>query len=337
MRRQRSADVSVRKLAFDRRSVLAVLAGTVLASRRRAGGADARQEPDWRSVPEMAIPRSELAAAAIGEAIYVVGGFGGGTVLDRFDTVTQTWERLADVPADVNHPGVAVLDGKLHLAGGYQQTLEAFANHWAYDPATDSWEELAPLLEARGALGLVALDGRLYAVGGATVRLGGPVSATVDVYDPTADAWTAVTTMPTPREHLAVAAGAGKIWTAGGRANGDDSREIASTAEIYDPTGDRWEALPPLPSPRAGVAGAWVAEQFVTVGGETIFSVLDPLTHADVEAFAPESETWLAVPPLPTPRHGLAAAVVGKTLYAIGGGLLAGEALASPAVEALTF
>jgi N-acetylneuraminic acid mutarotase len=285
----------------------------------------------------MTVPRSELAAVAIGDEIYVVGGFGGGTVLDRFDTATQTWQRLADVPADVNHPGVAALDGKLHLAGGYLQTLEAFADHWAYDPATDRWEDLAPLPEARGALGLVALDGRLYAVGGATLRLGGPVTGAVDIYDPEADTWSSATTMPTPREHLAVAAGAGTIWTAGGRANGDDGRQIASTAEVYDPTGDVWETLPPLPTPRGGVAGIWVAERFVTVGGETIFSILDPLTHPDVEAYEPATDTWLALPPLPTPRHGLATAAVGKTLYTIGGGPLAGEALASPAVEALTF
>ena len=330
---------------LGRRPLIFGMTSGMLAARDGVGRVAAQDEVAWEELPAMPTPRAELAAAAIGEAIYVVGGFGGGSRADRFDTRSRTWERVADLPADVHHPGVAALDGTLYVVGGYGLRASggsAAAALWAYDPATDAWSERAALPEARGALGLVALDGRLYAVGGATVDLGGPVSGAVDAYDPTTDAWTPVTTMPTPREHLAVAAGDGTLWTAGGRANGDDTPAIAGVAEVYDPATDAWRALPPLPTPRGGVGGAWVAGRFVTVGGETFApspfaTAPGPVTHGEVEAYDPTAGAWAPLPPLPTPRHGLATAVVGDTLYAIAGGEIAGDAEPSPAVEALAF
>jgi hypothetical protein len=323
---------------IHRRELLSGAAGLALtasAGSRRVRGQD---DPIWRELPEMPDPRSELGAAAIDDLIYVVGGFGGGARIDRFDTVAETWERLADLPEDLNHLSVAALDGFLYVAGGFNRSLFALDTLFAYDPSADAWGERAPLPEARGALGLVALDGRLFAIGGTTEGLGGPITGAVDAYDPVADAWTAVTTMPTPREHLAVAAGDGRIWTAGGRAGGDDGPPIAETAEAYDPVADTWETLPPLPTPRGGVAGAWVAGRFVALGGETIFAPEAPLLHDAVDAFDPESGAWTALPPLPTPRHGLAAVGIGNTFYAIAGGTVPGSAdRPTGAIEAVTF
>jgi N-acetylneuraminic acid mutarotase len=324
----------------NRRTAVVVLAGAALAARTNGRRGRAQEDLVWEALPGMPEPRSELAAAAIGQATYVVGGFGGGNRVDRFDTVGLIWERVIDLPGETHHPGVAALDGILYVAGGYGP--DALDNLWAYDPAADAWTERAPLPEARGALGLAALDGRLYAVGGATAGLGGPVTGAVDAYDPAVDAWSAVTTMPTPREHLAVAAGDGRLWTGGGRANGDDSPAMAEVAEVYDPATDAWATLPPLPTPRGGVAGAWVAGRFVTVGGETFSpnpfaNIQGPVTYDAVEAYDPAADAWAPLPPLPTARHGLATAVVGETLYAIAGGPIAGSAEADPAVEALAF
>jgi hypothetical protein len=330
--RSRLSDVG----RLDRRALLLGMVGVPLMG-QATRAARAQEDPAWQELPEMPQPRSELAAAVVGEVIYVVGGFGGGTRLDAFDTVGETWTQLADLPAELNHLGVAGLDGLVYVAGGFDRSLFAVDTLFAYDPASDAWSERAALPAPRGALGLVALDGLLYAVGGTTEGLGGPVSGAVEAYDPAGDAWTAVTTMPTPREHLAVAAGGGRIWTAGGRVRGDDAAPLAATAEAYEPAADRWETLPPVPTARGGVAGAWVADRLVTLGGETIYAPEAPLVHDAVEAFDPSGGTWGALPPLPIPRHGLAAVGLGDTLYAIAGGTIAGSADApSGAIEALT-
>jgi N-acetylneuraminic acid mutarotase len=70
-----------------------------------------------------------------------------------------------------------------------------------------------------------------------------------------------------------------------------------------------------MPTPRGGIAGTVFDGLFVVAGGEQ-----PTATHSEVEAFDPETRQWLSLPRLPTPRHGLAAVVLGDTLYVIGGG-----------------
>jgi N-acetylneuraminic acid mutarotase len=70
-----------------------------------------------------------------------------------------------------------------------------------------------------------------------------------------------------------------------------------------------------MPTARGGVAGAVFDGLFVVAGGEQLSG-----TFTEVEAFDPVANHWLSLPSLPTPRHGLAAAAVGNTLYIIGGG-----------------
>jgi N-acetylneuraminic acid mutarotase len=289
-----------------------------------------RAEPRWSQQPPIPQARSELGAAVIGSAIYVAGGFGGGSRVDRFDTQQGTWQRVADLPIAVHHPGVAALDGRLYVAGGYREDDHtAVADVWVYDPATDAWERRAALPVARGAFGLATLDGYLYAVGGALERLGGPATGSVERYDPRSDRWQARQPLPAPREHLAVVAGNGHLYAVGGRANGDESDRFAAAHEVYDPAADRWESLPPLPVPRGGLAGVFVNGWVIVLGGERGQHVF-----ADVNAFDTATSRWTALPAMPAARHGLAAAVVGAILYAMTGSTVAGRVQNTDVVEA---
>jgi N-acetylneuraminic acid mutarotase len=285
----------------------------------------------WLELTPIPQARSEFAGAAIGPHIFVAGGFDSEARFDRFDTDTGEWRRLARLPEEVHHPGVAALDGRVYVAGGYRiDDMREVGTVWAYDTTRNVWERRADLPTPRGAFGLVALDGRLYAVGGARVELGGPVTGAVEVYDPATNTWQRLAALPTPREHLAVIALDGRIYAIGGRANGDEGDEFASANEVYDPATNHWSALAPLPVPRGGLAGVAVAGQVVVLGGER-----GQTTFADVDAFDPATNTWTALPAMPTARHGLAAAAVGETIYAIAGSTRAGTVDNTPVVEAL--
>jgi hypothetical protein len=61
-------------------------------------------------------------------------------------------------------------------------------------------------------------------------------------------------------------------------------------------------------------AAATCAGWIVAVGGEA------RTTFREVEAFDTVSGTWLTLPGLPTPRHGLGVVTVGRTLYVLAGG-----------------
>jgi hypothetical protein len=57
-------------------------------------------------------------------------------------------------------------------------------------------------------------------------------------------------------------------------------------------------------------------------------------TFEQVEAFDVEAEQWVALPPMPTARHGLGVVGIGTTVYVIAGGVDPGLSF-SGAVEAI--
>lgn len=131
------------------------------------------------------------AAAVVGEALYLIGGFGTTTnrpvaTVHRYDLRTKTWSEAAPLAAPRGGHAATVLDGRIHVIGGgnSQSTID---DHSVYDPKTNSWSERARLPRRMGSPAAAVLGGRLYSVGG---RSGPGDFGDVHVYDPKADAWT---------------------------------------------------------------------------------------------------------------------------------------------------
>jgi N-acetylneuraminic acid mutarotase len=81
-----------------------------------------------------------------------------------------------------------------------------------------------------------------------------------------------------------------------------------------------WFSLPPLDVARQEIAGAWLGDRIVVVGG---FGA-DRAPLASAEAWAPGAAAWTALPPMPLAVHHPAAAVLGGRLYVVGGYTAAG-------------
>lgn len=60
--------------------------------------------------------------------------------------------------------GVAELDGKLIVVGGYGRA-ECLRSVESYDPSTNEWTEELSLGEARGRVQIAVIKGTIYAVG----------------------------------------------------------------------------------------------------------------------------------------------------------------------------
>jgi non-specific serine/threonine protein kinase len=265
----------------------------------------------WRRLAPVPSERTEVAAAAVGPRIWVLGGYApdGKTLAtaEVYDTASDTWSRGPDLPVAVNHAMAATLDGVLYVAGGNDG--RGPSDQLARLDG-DRWRRLAPLPKGRQAGGLVALDGRLYLVGGV---VDGGLAADTQVYDPAGDRWSSAPGLPTPREHLGAAATAGRVYVVGGRVGGVGHN--LATAEAFDPAGGRWARLADLPTARGGLAAtATAGGQVVAVGGEAA------ATFGEAEAFDPASGRWRSLPPLPTPRHGLGVVAVGEVVYVLAGG-----------------
>ncbi|HET8787352.1 MAG TPA: kelch repeat-containing protein, partial [Actinomycetes bacterium] len=74
-------------------------------------------DPAWRTLAAAPSERTEVAAAAVGGRIWVLGGYApdGATLatVEVYDTTADTWARGPDLPVAVNHAMAATLDGVL--------------------------------------------------------------------------------------------------------------------------------------------------------------------------------------------------------------------------------
>ncbi len=67
------------------------------------------------------------------------------------------------------------------------------------------------------------------------------------------------------------------------------------------------------------------------MGGESANRVF-----GQMEAYDPDGDSWEQYAPMPTPRHGLGAALVGDAIFVAGGGPVMGGGVQSAVHEAFT-
>jgi N-acetylneuraminic acid mutarotase len=79
-----------------------------------------------------------------------------------------------------------------------------------------------------------------------------------------------------------------------------------------------------MPSVRSGIAGAALDGKIFIFGGE-----YGRRTRNDVESFDPVTNSWQGWTAMPTARHGLGAAVLGRSIYVISGGPKPGTSFSS--------
>ncbi|MDQ3676055.1 MAG: galactose oxidase [Actinomycetota bacterium] len=320
------------------RGVLA-LAALTLALAGGGCGADAATDADaqaqasakWRTLRSSTVGRTEVAAARIGHAVYVVGGFAepdGKTsaIVERYDLELNSWKRVAPLPVAVNHAAAVAYRGDLYVLGGYtaRNGLSRETNALQrYDPQTDSWTRMKDAPSVRGAHAAGVIGNRLFAAGGAE---DGKALDRLEIYSFKTDSWSTGRPMRLAREHLAAAVHRGSLYVLAGRAAG---RGNYAVVERYVPAKRRWLPAKRMRKPRGGIAAATVAGRIVVVGGEEGAG-----TISAVEAYDPRGRRWRFRRRLPTPRHGLGAVAYRGSIYVLEGGPTPGLSY-SRRVEAL--
>jgi non-specific serine/threonine protein kinase len=278
----------------------------------------------WGTLPSAPLERSEVAAARIGNYIYVVGGFEPARTspaVERYDIRRRRWTSVRPMPLAVNHPTAVAFGGDLYVHGGYTADLgltEPTGALQRYDPSRNRWRRLRSSPTARAAHAVAVIGRRLYAAGGANQT--GSLRS-LEIYDFESRRWTRGPSFPPPaRNHTTGVASGGRFYVLAGRDTGN-----FTAAARYDPRRRSWERLPPLHTARGGIASARLSDgRIVVFGGEE----LEPggATIAEVELFDPRSRRWTSLPDMRTPRHGLGGAALGRRVFAIEGGSTPGLA-----------
>lgn len=222
-----------------------------------------------------------------------------------------SWAAKANMPTGRHAPGVAVVNGRIYVVGGYTTGSTAVATNEEYDPATNTWATKTPMPTARVALVAVAVNNKIYAIGGYGTT--GAVASTEE-YDPATNAWTTKTSMSAARWEMTAAAANNKIYVLGGQ-NG--STPLA-TNEEYDPATNTWATRAPMPTAKTYAAAAAVNGKIYAIGG-SIGGTIGSNVVATNEEYDPAANTWTAKTGMHTAREAAAIAVANNRIYVMGG------------------
>ncbi|HYM52852.1 MAG TPA: kelch repeat-containing protein [Candidatus Dormibacteraeota bacterium] len=129
----------------------------------------------WSAAAEMPSPRDHIAAVAVENEIWVIGGRSDGrnhARVDIYDPVADTWHEGPPLPEGTSGASDAILDGVIYISGGEDPAVPGpvIDRHWQLDTRQGekaTWEPmLAPPFAVHGAHG-AAIDEAFLIVGGA--------------------------------------------------------------------------------------------------------------------------------------------------------------------------
>jgi len=234
--------------------------------------------------------------------------------LKYFDTKTETWTHLTDIPEE-HYRGyckVCCVEGNIYLVGGYNRRVAE------YNPRTNTWRNMPSLQQKRSYHSVCTLDNKIFVLGGygegttcemldlsdddphwryvaqmnsghygdgAVVIerkiyvLGGVHTTNVEVYDVDQDQWKIATNMPTKRRYAGVAALENKIYVTGGH----DGLPMSSV-DCYDPDTNTWSQV-------ANMNIARWSHSLVSLHGR-LYAIGGYAHVASVEVYDPDNNTW---------------------------------------------
>lgn len=221
------------------------------------------------------------------------------------------WVRLRAVGEARQEVGVAELNGKIYLIGGFSNNsrLDVSPTVEVYDPQTDRWSFVAPLPEPLHHTTAISLGGRLYVIAGYNTLGFNPVASAFS-YDPNTNRWTRIASLPNRRGALAIGVIEDKIYAVGGEATG-----ATGELNVYDPKTNTWRTLSPMPTPREHIAAGVINGKLYVAGGRRPGN----FTLDTLEEYDPLTDSWRSRSPMPTGRSGIAGAVFNNRLYIFGG------------------
>ncbi|WP_374596739.1 Kelch repeat-containing protein [Brevundimonas sp.] len=340
---------------IDRRALIASV--TALSLAPNVARAQAATGPQWTTLSPLPWAVQEIYAAVWDGRIVTAGGLrrrGQETQIEHrvglYDPRGNRWSELPRLPEPRHHPMVMVADGRLNVVGGYGRSD---AGEWtntttAWVLEDDRWAPTSPLPSPQAEAVGVGIDGRLHLVTGRS-----PADGANGQWNDQADTdrhlvridgrWETARPAPAARNSAAAAELDGAIWVAGGRTvSGGGTGRL----DRYDPVADRWDTLAPIPRSFAsnsqvggGLAMVAIAGRLVAFGGEWFAPRAaggGGGVFAETWIYSADGDVWTPGPDMLTPRHGLAAAAIDGTVYAIAGGAVVSGGGAVGTVESLS-
>lgn len=281
---------------------------------------------EWHQIAPLNCARGGASAVALNGYIYVMGGKAeDGRILssvERYNTKLATWDEASVSP--LSYPrynaSALVFNNKIYFIGG-RDDRQVIKKTEVYDPVQNLWSEAHELRNEREGFSAVLLSNSIYAIGGQ--KEDNEFTDEVEWYDQNEDEWEeADFDLPYPRAAFFAAAISDTFYMFGGYFYG-----LTSSIYIAVPglNGYELNAGGNLDIARAYGATAQIGNNIYLIGGETGKGKTNR-----VDIYNIGTATFSPGKPLRDSKSGIAAAVMGDTIFAIGGfDANTGEALAT--------
>jgi hypothetical protein len=247
---------------------------------------------------EMTVARVGHAAALLPSGkVLIVGGYIGRGVTDSaeiYDPATGKFSSIGKMTVGRGRPEATRLtNGDVLITGGSERDAPGgIASAEIFHAASQSFEAVAPMHFARiSHTATLLANGRVLIAGGR----GDAVTASAEIYDPATKSFALTGKMITARyKHTAGLLPDGRVLIAGGSDERDWHGAIAS-AEIYDPTTQKFTATSPLADSRFKLPDDAVqvgAGKLLVAGGSKTVEVYDPAAGKFMAASGQMSDSW---------------------------------------------
>ncbi|CAM5088528.1 unnamed protein product [Eretmochelys imbricata] len=198
----------------------------------------------WRLVEHMLVPRYSHRSIAYKNYIFSIGGIGEKqeilNSMERYDSIYNIWENMANMPVAVLHPAVAAKDQRIYLFGGEDIMQNPVRLIQVYHISRNMWFRMETRMVKNVCAPAVLIGDRIIIVGGYTRR--------IIAYDTKANKFVKCADMKDRRMHHGAAVIKNKLYVTGGRClTADNTIQDSDSLDCYDPETDTWTLKGKLP------------------------------------------------------------------------------------------
>ncbi|XP_053877195.1 kelch-like protein 38 isoform X1 [Malaclemys terrapin pileata] len=198
----------------------------------------------WRLVEPMLVPRYSHRSIAYKNYIFSIGGIGENQEIlnsvERYDSIYNIWENMANMPVAVLHPAVAAKDQRIYLFGGEDIMQNPVRLIQVYHISRNMWFRMETRMVKNVCAPAVVIGDRIIIVGGYTRR--------IIAYDTKANKFVKCADMKDRRMHHGAAVIKNKLYVTGGRClTADNTIQDSDSLDCYDPETDTWTSKGKLP------------------------------------------------------------------------------------------
>lgn len=240
----------------------------------------------------------------------------------RYNTNTNNWTQLADMPMAIYGEGIGQVGDKIYLVAGWQNTSDAdytwitVDSIMEYDMARDTFifRQTAPY--KMGSMISCMMNDEMYLFGGVT-GLGKGYPNEARKYDPVTEQWdtTSVPDMQYPHlMHGTAEVLDGMIYVLGGTGIPPDFSSQRS--EKYD--GSKWDPIAEMPVPSVLHTSVIHDNKILLFGGDSLWTPQSGNATNVIQEYDPSEGSWRLKEPMPFIGASMVGGKVGNFVYLAG-------------------